>query len=83
MESFLAFLIKLSIVFIGSTIATFIAFFMGKEMSKIPSLLIANKAPSYKKDYPKSTSSSGFYEIHYNDKKSIKVFSSPRGIKLV
>ena len=83
MESFIAFLIKLSIVFAGSTTATLIAFFIGKEMSKIPSLLMINKVPLLKKHGSKSASSSGFYEILYNDKKSVKVFSSPRGIKLV
>lgn len=81
MESFITFLIKLLVVFIGSTIATLVAFFIGKEMSKIPSLLILNK--SVKKDNLKSESSSGYYEILYNDTKSIKVFSSPRGIKVV
>lgn len=83
------FLIKLITIFIGSGLATYFAYLVAKEASKLPKLILNSK--EYKdfkeslklKKQAKISSKSGFYEVLFPDNQSIKLFSSHKGMKIL
>lgn len=91
MEVLFAFLIKLTTIFVGSGIVSLLAFFIGKETSLIPKLILmfeldkkALKGECLRiQNHKKVDSESGLYEILLPDKKLIKIFSSHKSMKVV
>lgn len=89
MDIFFAFLIKLTIIFLGSGIATLFAYFILKETSKIPKLICEYEIKENKKEkvkiikQEKISSQSAFYEIFLPTRKSLKLFSSHKGIRII
>lgn len=90
MEGILSLLTKLTVIFLGSGIVSLIAYFVAREAYSLPrhflvylqankknckEIMQLNKAKKFK-------SESAFYELTYNSKQKIKLFSSPNGIKV-
>ena len=89
MEILFAHLVKLIVIFLGSGLGTLLAFWVGKEASTIPKLIYSyeQKQNSNKEislaQYEKVSSKSGLYEVLVPSGKTIKLFSSHRGMKVV
>ena len=87
MEVFFAFLIKLSIIFIGGGIVSLIAFWVAEEMSLLPELILNYEKRSIndgvqvlkKKNI---ISKSGLYELNLPGGQVLKLFSSFKGMKV-
>lgn len=83
------FFTKLITIFIGSGLATYFAYLVSKEASKLPKLILNSK--QYKdfkeslkvKKQAKISSKSGFYEVLFPQDQSIKLFSSHKGMKIL
>jgi len=85
MEIFFALLIKLTTIFFGSGIVILFAFWIASEISTIPKLIFSlskKKGLKIAKNTKISTRS-GFYEVQVRDNDSIKIFSSPKGMKVL
>ena len=82
----MAFLIKLTVIFFGSGLMTLFAFWVGKEVSTIPKLILSsNKNKKEKLSIVKErkiSSTSGVYEILLTGE-PIKIFSSHKGMRVV
>lgn len=89
MEIPFAFLIKLLTIFIGCGLFTLFAFWIAKQISTIPGLIIAssNKFKNSEKikisKDTKISSQSGLYEVLFPNKSRLKLFSSDKGIKII
>ena len=89
MEDFFTTVIKLTIIFVGSGISCLIAFWVTNEAKSLAKLIMCpNTSPN--KDIEmvivKSqniNSNIGFYEAKLNDGKTIKIFSSDSGMKII
>ena len=86
------FFIKLITIFIGSGLATYFAYLVSKEASKVPKLILNSKQYKDFKDFKESlkvkkqakiSSKSGFYEVLFPQDQSIKLFSSHKGMKIL
>ena len=76
MEIPFAFLIKLLTIFIGCGLFTLFAFWIAKQTSTIPGLIIASSKKL-------KNSRSGLYEVLFPDKSRLKLFSSDKGIEII
>ena len=81
----MAFLIKVLVIFIGSGLVTLFAFWLAKEISTIPQLIlnfIGREKLKLAKEI-KMSSKSGVYEILSPVGQKFKLFSSHKGMKLI
>ena len=94
MEFFFAFLIKLTTIFLGSGLVSLFAFWIAKQASLIPKLILdyeEEKKITIAK-HIKVSSRSSLYEVmvpqeisdrHSHIKQTIRVFSSHRGMEII
>ena len=88
MEVFFAFLIKLSIIFIGGGILSLLAFKIAEETSSIPELIMNTEKKVVDSERikitggKKITSKSGLYELIFPNSQTLKIFSSFKGMKV-
>ena len=91
MENLVADLVKLAVIFIGGGFVALLAYWIAKEVSLIPRLIIESEQKYDGKkillsNKQKISSESGIYEIFVpekKDKQNIKIFSSHKGIKIL
>lgn len=89
MESFFTFLIKLITIFFGCGFMSLIAMWVIGETSLLVRILLKNKVDNDKRDISvikrieKISAMSGMYEIALSEGKTINLFSSHKGMKLV
>lgn len=85
MEELLVDMVKLFVVFVGSIASILFSYYIGKEMIKIPAIMLkSNEKKDLKiKSFNKLSSKSGIYEVMFNETTIIKLFSSPDGIKIM
>ena len=87
MENLLAHYLKLLTIFIGSGLSTLFAYWLAKEVSQIPKLILdcdKKTASDYKVSvtgFEKISASTGLYEISLPGQEKIKLFSSHKEIK--
>lgn len=87
MENLLAQFIKLFTIFIGSGLSSLFAYWLAKEVSAIPKLILdfdKKTALDYKisvSNFERISASTGLYEISLPEQEKIKLFSSHKGIK--
>lgn len=87
MEVFFAFLIKLSVIFIGGGIVSLIAFKVAEEMTSLPELILNHEKRSISDGVKISKkkniiSKSGLYELILPGGKALRVFSSFNGMQI-
>lgn len=89
MEDFLVTIVKLTTIFIGSGISCLVAVWVVNEAKVLGKLIMCSNI-SYSKDIElvivKSqniNSNIGFYEAKLSDGKTIKIFSSDSGMKII
>ena len=81
----MTFLIKLITIFLGSGFMSLFAFWLAKEISSLPGLILdceKNKELKIKKK-TKVSSLSGFYEIFLPEGEKIKLLSTHKGMKVI
>lgn len=91
MENLFAALLKLATIFIGSGLFFLLAFYIAREVSTIPRLIIASnsKEKSLEKwkiklgKIEKLSPDSGIYEVLLPDSKVVKLLSSNKGMKIL
>lgn len=79
----MAFLVKLLVIYIGSGLVSLLAFWIAKEVSLIPQLILQlEKEKKLKiKNQNKISSETALYKVIFNSNKSVKLFSSHKGMK--
>lgn len=87
MENFFAFLIRLTIIFLGSMVSTLLTYYVCRQSRNIGKsifIYIQNKKEKIKiTGKNKLCSKSGFYEIMSTDGSLLKIYSSPCKMKLI
>lgn len=89
MEDFFVTLVKLTTIFIGSGITCLIAYWVVNEAKVLAKLIMCPNAPQNKDieliivKSQNLNSNIGFYEAKLSDGKTIKIFSSDSGMKIV
>ena len=87
METLFAVFVKLLVIFIGCGIGTLLAYWIGNETSTIPGLILNSYKTGNEKlkleKYNKVVLGSGIYEVSVPGRKTLKLFSSDKGIKIV
>ena len=89
MEVFFAFLIKLTIIFIGGGLASLLALWVSYESSAIARLILKLEFGSTKRNklkvlkHEKVSAQSGVYEVLVPGEQTVKLFSSHNGMKVV
>lgn len=83
----MAFVVKLLVIFFGSGFVTLFAFWIARQTSEVPKLILGlyqnqNKKLKVNKE-TKISSGSGIYELSFQDKKITEVFSSNMGMKIL
>lgn len=89
MEDFLVAVIKLTTIFIGSGISCLVAFWVVNEAKTVAKLIMCPNVPQGKDielvivKSQNLNSNIGFYEAKLSDGKTIKIFSSDSGMKII
>lgn len=88
MESFLALLIKLTVIFLGGGLVSLFVVWIGEEISKVANLIIHSEIAKEQEkklrlsNCEKVSSLSGLYEISIQGDKALKLFSSHIGMRI-
>lgn len=89
MEGCLTFFIKLTIIFVGGGLVSLLAYWVFNETSSLMQLILSSCFEKIQKGMiaviksEKASSHSGIYEIFLHSNKTVKVFSSHKGMKVV
>lgn len=88
METLFAALLKLATIFVGSGLIFLFAFYIAKEVSMIPRLIITSDLREKKKKIKlgkieKLSPDSGIYEVLLPDSKVVKLLSSNKGMTIL
>ena len=81
----MAFFVKLTVIFFGSGFVTLLALWIAKEACEIPKLILGlykNRKLKVNKEN-KISSTTGIYEVFFQDLKTTKIFSSHKGMKIL
>ncbi|MBI2995809.1 MAG: hypothetical protein HYY52_03790 [Candidatus Melainabacteria bacterium] len=81
MKDVFSFLIKLTTIFLGSGLASLVAFYIAKEAKALPILVLNCLKERNLIKSTKLSSQSGLYEISLQEK--IKLFSSHKEMKII
>lgn len=89
MEDFFTTVIKLTTIFVGSGITCLVAYWVNNEAKSLAKLIMCPNTTANKDiemvivKSQNINSNIGFYEAKLNDGKTIKIFSSDSGMKII